>query len=105
LTTDTAGLVTAGGIAIEEALAPYLTPLKAFDPLPEIVLAASVGLVTGLATACTVYWLDKADLFGVQEKVNKQKIIERLTGTIQISHERALEAAAIFDDPQLPHLT
>ncbi len=97
-----AGLVTAGGIAIEAALEVHLQPL---GPLKEIVLAASVGLVTGLATACTVYLLDTADLFSVQEKANKQKVIERLTATIQISHERALEAAAIFDGPALPHLS
>lgn len=96
-----AGLVTAGGIAIEEALATYLKPL---GPVADYVLPISMGLVTGVTTACVVYLLNEVDLFGIHKKARQEQVLEHLTKTIDISYERCLEAAKIFDGPALPHL-
>ncbi|OSQ39787.1 hypothetical protein [Thalassospira mesophila] len=97
-----AGLVAAGGIAIEGFLEPYLKPL---GPLADYILAISVGLVTGVAVASTVYLLEQIDLFGVHAKARHEHVVDRLTNTIDLSYERAVKASTIFDDPILHHLT
>lgn len=96
------GIIVAGGLALEAALETYLEPL---GPLKEFLLVISVGLATGVLTACTVFALDKADMFGVHGKAQHEKVLTRLTETINISYERSLEAAKMFDSPSLPHLS
>lgn len=96
-----AGLVTAGGIALEAALDPYL---KSLGPLADVVLSVSVGLATGVATACTIYLLDEIDLFGVHAKIRHEKVLDRLNEAIDISYEQALKSAQVFEGPFLPHL-
>lgn len=95
------GLIVGGGIVLEEALDPYLT---IFGPAQPYVSAIVAGIVTGLCTAFIIYMLDQLDLFGVNAKTRQEQIVSRLNESIKISHERGIEAAAIFDDPLLPHL-
>ena len=97
-----AGLVTAGGIAVEGVLATYLEPL---GPLASYMISISVGLVTGLGTAFAAYMLDRIDLFGVHGQSKHEHVMARLGEIIDVSEGRIHEAAATFDAPALPHLT
>ncbi len=80
-----AGGVMIGGMALEEYLRLHLLPF--LGPLTDYVVPIVVGLATGVTTACTVYMLDKIDLFGVQAAARHQRVMARLTEIITISDE------------------
>ncbi|UKV14921.1 hypothetical protein L6172_01120 [Thalassospiraceae bacterium SW-3-3] len=97
-----AGLVTATGIAVQSVLGTYFDSLGVVG---EFALEVSVGLATGIATACTMYLLDKLDIFGIQEEQRNQKVLTQLRQAINISHAKGMEAAKIFDGPAPLHLS
>ncbi|MDV7341824.1 hypothetical protein RYZ26_19670 [Terasakiella sp. A23] len=96
------GLVTAGGIAIEEAISSYLAPL---GPLADYVSIIAVGLITGVSVAGVVYLLDEIDLFNVQAKNKQKQISDRLSEVVHLKYEQGLEDAKFFDGPESLHLT
>ncbi len=96
-----AGLVTSGGILLEEA---FESSLKALGPLAPYVASIAAGVTTGLCTVFAVYLLDKIDIFGVNAECRHEQVIAKLNGMISDSYERALEVASVFDGPVLLHL-
>lgn len=90
-----AGAITVGGIALEEYLGTQLTPF--LGSLADYVIPIVVGLATGVTTACTVYMLDKIDLFGVQAKIRHQQVMARLTEMIEISEGNIQNSVARID--------
>ena len=97
-----AGVITSGGIMLEEALENLVKPLGLLAPY---VSSISMGLVTGLCTVFSAYLLDRLDLFGVHASSRHEHVVTRLNEMIDESYERALESASVFDGPALLHLT
>jgi hypothetical protein len=60
------GLIIAIGVIVEQKIGEFISAI----PFSDIVTAALIGSLTGLATTFTVYLIDKMDLFGTiaQEK-------------------------------------
>lgn len=96
-----AGIVTGGGILLEEVVEKALVGLGPFAPY---VSAIAMGIATGLCTVFTVHMLDRLDLFGVNAKAKHAQVMAKLDETISISYDRAREAASAFDSPTLLHL-
>ena len=97
-----AGVITSGGIMLEEAVEKLVAPLGLLAPY---VSSISMGLVTGLCTVFSAYLLDRLDLFGVHASSRHEHVVIRLNEMIDESYERALESANVFDGPALLHLT
>jgi hypothetical protein len=97
-----AGLITGAGIGLEVVLEAHLTAL---GPLAPYVSSIGAGVITGLSTAFVVYMLDRLDLFGVNAQSRHEHVVAKLNDMISISYEHAVEAASVFDGPNLLHLT
>lgn len=93
------GVVAAGGITLEGVLEAHIEIL---GPAAPFVSAMVAGIVTGIGSAFAVYLLDQADFFGVQNKHRQEKTLVRLEEMIDVSHQRALQAASVFDPLILP---
>lgn len=62
----TAGVATAAGIAVEEAVEKAIvSAMPALAPIASLLSVTSVGLATGLASVLLVASLDRFDFFGV----------------------------------------
>jgi len=77
-----AGVVTIGGISLQEFLNLHLRPL--FTSLPiigsfsEIFISIIVGGVTAVTTSLAVYFLDKIDFFGVHDEERHKFMMETI---------------------------
>lgn len=99
-----AGLVTGGGILIEEAVEKIIITSGPLAPVAPYLSSIIVGLVTGLATVFAMYFLDHLDLFGVQAKDRHEHVVTKLNEMLNVSYEHALESSAVFDGPALLHV-
>lgn len=95
------GLITSGGIMIEQAIE---NSLQFLGPLASYVSAISVGLVTGLCTVFSVYILERLDIFGVRANSHHDQIVAKLNNMVSVSYSEALSAASVFEGPALLHL-
>ncbi|MFC5359569.1 hypothetical protein [Azospirillum himalayense] len=100
-----AGVVTGGGILLEEIVEKKLQATALLAPIAPYVSAITVGVATGLCTVLAIHLLDRLDLFGVNAKIRHEHVMAKLDETISHSYTRAREAAAAFDPPPLLHLT
>ena len=73
------GLVVTIGVLVEQKISEFLGSL----PFADIITAALVGGMTGLATTFIVYMIDKIDLFRVNARERHQFIMEKLDTDIE----------------------
>lgn len=60
-----AGLTIAGGILIEEFVEKALLSIPVLGLFASLIAPVAVGILTGITASILVYFIDKADLFGV----------------------------------------
>jgi hypothetical protein len=73
-----AGLVTVGGIALEQYIDGLIKATPFLEPFADILTTVLVGGLTGLATTFIIYAIDKIDLFKVNDKARHEFVMGKL---------------------------
>lgn len=89
------GILTALGVALNEALSVLLKPLGV---LGDIVSGVLTGLFIGLTTTIVVYIIDKIDIWGVNEQKKQQYIASSINQMRQSVHDETEEYKKILND-------
>jgi hypothetical protein len=89
------GVVTAAGIALEEAFEKWLAASVVLSPFAGHISTVVVGVVTGLLTVLIVYLVDRIDMFGVNEAERQEHVLTRLNSEMDRLFSRANVALAM----------
>ena len=93
-----AGAVSLGGITLDlylqETLGPVLASIPVLGAISSTLITILAGGVTGIAMALAMYFIDKMDVFGVNDQERHRFICEKL---IALQEETDKEIIAISD--------
>lgn len=89
-----AGIITVGGVALEDLIMKTLEPLKFYGKdMITLLSRISVGVLMGVSTAIVLYGIDKWDPFGAKDIKRRRLLeeqIERDAERLQAEHEKYL---------------
>ncbi|MCB6540557.1 hypothetical protein SDC9_16828 [bioreactor metagenome] len=93
-----AGAVSLGGITLDlylqETLGPVLASIPVLGTISSTLITILAGGVTGIAMALAMYFIDKMDVFGVNDQERHRFVCEKL---IALQEEADQEITAISD--------
>lgn len=91
------GVVTLGGITLEEYFSKMLGPISWLGPAADTLSIIAAGILTGIATTCALYTINKWDPFGVHDIKKRRELATKIReiGIESMNNLQALEAKLI----------
>lgn len=99
-----AGGIIVGGVVLEEVVDAHVHLIPGVGIFAGIATAVIVGALTAMATAMSVYLLDKLDIFGTNERAKLKDLEGRLDASIQGSLERCEATLLVLESRYEPLL-
>ncbi|BBE31766.1 hypothetical protein OSSY52_19070 [Tepiditoga spiralis] len=91
------GVIVSGGILIEEGVEKFLQTIPGLNIFAQIISPVIIGIITGLLSVLTIYFLDKIDLFKVNEEAKHEFVMNKLEKRIEEVLEESDNLYSVFE--------